>query len=216
MAQKELTGTEAIEQEPPQNVKHEPAADFEAPAQHVEELHSSPHINLSWRTWVVVFVACFAIMAQVFVVVAAGSVIAFIIRDLGDAELAGWIIGKSWPSPLRLLDVTNKQREPTCDAKRSVANVWSVERCAGPQVDGNNSSHYRFRGRRCISSGIVYDCADRRRCAHRGDAAHNCNRSSYPKRSTASQVSSTGEWLGISRRRCRRTVSSLHAVLTVN
>ena len=31
-------------------------------------------------------------MAQVFVVVAAGSVIAFIIRDIGDASLAGWII----------------------------------------------------------------------------------------------------------------------------
>lgn len=31
-------------------------------------------------------------MAQVFVVVAAGSVIGFIIRDLGDAEIAGWII----------------------------------------------------------------------------------------------------------------------------
>ena len=31
-------------------------------------------------------------MAQVFVVVAAGSVIAFIIRDLGDASSAGWII----------------------------------------------------------------------------------------------------------------------------
>lgn len=31
-------------------------------------------------------------MAQVFVVVAAGSVIGFIVRDLGDAPLAGWII----------------------------------------------------------------------------------------------------------------------------
>ena len=40
----------------------------------------------------VVFVSCFAIMAQVFVVVAAGSVIAFIIQDLGDAPIAGWII----------------------------------------------------------------------------------------------------------------------------
>ena len=40
----------------------------------------------------VVFVTCFAIMAQVFVVVAAGSVIAFIIRDLGEPSLAGWII----------------------------------------------------------------------------------------------------------------------------
>jgi hypothetical protein len=31
-------------------------------------------------------------MAQVFVVVAAGSVIGFIIRDIGDAPIAGWII----------------------------------------------------------------------------------------------------------------------------
>lgn len=40
----------------------------------------------------VVFVACFAIMAQVVVVTGAGSVIAFIIEDLGDAPIAGWII----------------------------------------------------------------------------------------------------------------------------
>jgi hypothetical protein len=33
-----------------------------------------------------------SVMAQVFVVVAAGSVIAFIIRDLGNASLAGWVI----------------------------------------------------------------------------------------------------------------------------
>jgi hypothetical protein len=33
-----------------------------------------------------------SIMSQVFVVVAAGSVIAFIIRDLGEPGLAGWII----------------------------------------------------------------------------------------------------------------------------
>lgn len=31
-------------------------------------------------------------MAQVFVVVAAGSVIGFITRDLGDASIAGWVI----------------------------------------------------------------------------------------------------------------------------
>jgi hypothetical protein len=31
-------------------------------------------------------------MAQVFVVVAAGSVIGFIVRDIGDAPIAGWII----------------------------------------------------------------------------------------------------------------------------
>lgn len=54
-------------------------------------------VSLSWRSWVVVLVSCFAIVAQVFVVTAAGSVIAFIIRDLGKGSpdagaLAGWII----------------------------------------------------------------------------------------------------------------------------
>ena len=68
------------------------ATDFEAPMQHTQELAAAEHIKLTWRSWLVVFVACFAIMAQVFVVVAAGSVIAFIIRDLGDAPIAGWII----------------------------------------------------------------------------------------------------------------------------
>ncbi|KAH7413987.1 major facilitator superfamily domain-containing protein [Phaeosphaeria sp. MPI-PUGE-AT-0046c] len=50
------------------------------------------HINLTWRSWMVVFVSCFAIMAQVYVVVAAGSVIAFIVRDLGQPAISGWII----------------------------------------------------------------------------------------------------------------------------
>lgn len=58
-------------------------------------------VSLSWRSWMVVLVSCFAIVAQVFVVTAAGSVIAFIIRDLGknspDAgALAGWIIRMSF------------------------------------------------------------------------------------------------------------------------
>ncbi|KAF8862496.1 MFS general substrate transporter [Acephala macrosclerotiorum] len=50
------------------------------------------HIDLSWRSWVVVFISCFAVMAQVFVVVGASNVIAFIIRDLGEPALVGWII----------------------------------------------------------------------------------------------------------------------------
>ena len=65
---------------------------FTAPMEHLQEYQEAEHINLSWRSWMVVFVTCFAIMAQVFVVVAAGSVIAFIIRDLGDPSIAGWII----------------------------------------------------------------------------------------------------------------------------
>lgn len=55
-------------------------------------------------------------MSQVFVVVAAGSVIAFIIRDLGDAPIAGWIIQgplliQSVLSPIvgRLSDVLDRK-----------------------------------------------------------------------------------------------------------
>ncbi|TKA62626.1 hypothetical protein B0A49_07113 [Cryomyces minteri] len=89
------------------------------PAPRTETLHvatAAQHVSLSWRSWAVVFVACFAITAQVFVVVAAGSVIAFIIRDLGDAALAGWIIQgpllmQSVLSPIvgRLSDVLDRK-----------------------------------------------------------------------------------------------------------
>lgn len=92
--EKDAIEAQAVENAPVHDQKHAHATDFEAPTQHVQELNQAQHINLSWRTWVVVFVACFAIMAQVFVVVAAGSVIAFIIRDLGDGDRAGWIIGE--------------------------------------------------------------------------------------------------------------------------
>ncbi|KAL1877918.1 hypothetical protein Daus18300_002271 [Diaporthe australafricana] len=81
-----------------------------------EALEDVEHINLSWRSWLVVFITCFAIMAQVFVVVAAGSVIAFIIRELGEAPLAGWIIQgpllmQSVLSPIvgRLSDVLDRK-----------------------------------------------------------------------------------------------------------
>lgn len=38
-------------------------------------------------------------MAQVFVVVAAGSVIAFIVRDLGESSISGWVIQvRPWSS----------------------------------------------------------------------------------------------------------------------
>ncbi|KAK1059495.1 hypothetical protein LTR33_013141 [Friedmanniomyces endolithicus] len=64
----------------------------EPPMQHIAEYQDADHIELTWKSWMVVFVCTFAIMAQVFVVVAAGSVIAFIVRDLGDAAICGWII----------------------------------------------------------------------------------------------------------------------------
>lgn len=81
-----------------------------------EALEDAEHVHLSWRSWLVVFITCFAIMAQVFVVVAAGSVIAFIIRELGEAPLAGWVIQgpllmQSVLSPIvgRLSDVLDRK-----------------------------------------------------------------------------------------------------------
>ncbi|KAI0177586.1 major facilitator superfamily domain-containing protein [Pestalotiopsis sp. NC0098] len=81
-----------------------------------EAQQDAVHIDLSWRSWLVVFITCFAIMAQVFVVVSAGSVIAFIIRDLGSPGLSGWIIQgpllmQSVLSPIvgRLSDVLNRK-----------------------------------------------------------------------------------------------------------
>ncbi|KAK0945006.1 hypothetical protein LTR29_003598 [Friedmanniomyces endolithicus] len=68
------------------------ALETEPPMQHIAEYQEAEHIELTWKSWMVVFVCTFAIMAQVFVVVAAGSVIAFIVRDLGDAAICGWII----------------------------------------------------------------------------------------------------------------------------
>ncbi len=47
--------------------------EMEAPMEHIAEYQQAEHVNLTWRSWVVVFVACFGIMAQVFVVVAAGK-----------------------------------------------------------------------------------------------------------------------------------------------
>ncbi|KAI1647372.1 MFS general substrate transporter [Daldinia loculata] len=78
--------------------------------------HEAYNVHLSWRSWLVVFITCFAVMAQVFVVVAAGSVIAFIVRDLGDASIAGWVIQgpllmQSVLSPIvgRLSDVLDRK-----------------------------------------------------------------------------------------------------------
>ncbi|KAK4195873.1 MFS general substrate transporter [Triangularia verruculosa] len=83
---------------------------------HYRELHVVPIEEEAVQDALVVFITCFAVMAQVFVVVAAGSVIAFIIRDLGDAALAGWIIQgpllmQAVLSPIigRLSDVLNRK-----------------------------------------------------------------------------------------------------------
>lgn len=41
------------------------ALEKEAPMEHIAEYQEARHINLTWKSWMVVFVTCFAIMAQV-------------------------------------------------------------------------------------------------------------------------------------------------------
>ena len=109
--------TEAIENVQAHRTTHpDEILEKAAPMEHIAEYQDAIHINLTWKSWLVVFVSSFAIMAQVFVVVAAGSVIAFIIRDVGDAPIAGWIIQgpllmQSVLSPIvgRLSDVTDRK-----------------------------------------------------------------------------------------------------------
>ncbi|KAI1637581.1 major facilitator superfamily domain-containing protein [Biscogniauxia mediterranea] len=95
-------------------------------------------VHLSWRSWLVVFVTCFAIMSQIFVVVAAGSVIAFIVRDLGSASTAGWVIqgpllmqGVLSPVVGRLSDVLDR---------KLLAALPPLVACAGAVVSATAGS----------------------------------------------------------------------------
>ncbi|KEF51203.1 uncharacterized protein A1O9_12706 [Exophiala aquamarina CBS 119918] len=70
-------------------IKHH--LEFDAPLVHVQTLNEAEHVRLGWRTWAAVFFSSFAVMTQTHVVIAAGSVIAFIMRELGTMN-AAWII----------------------------------------------------------------------------------------------------------------------------
>jgi MFS family permease len=107
-------------------IEHSHNSDSEL--KHLPEEHGKPivrtdsylednHVHLGWRSWMVVFVTCYAVMAQVFVVVAAGSVIAFIVPAFPEqASIVGWVIQgpllmQSVLSPIvgRLSDVLDRK-----------------------------------------------------------------------------------------------------------
>lgn len=62
------------------------------PVLRADSFRDEEPVRLTWRSWMVVLISCFAIFSQVFVVTAAGSVIAFIIRDLGEPAIAGALL----------------------------------------------------------------------------------------------------------------------------
>ncbi|EKG11270.1 Pyridoxal phosphate-dependent enzyme beta subunit [Macrophomina phaseolina MS6] len=57
-----------------------------------EAAEQASPLDLGWRTWLVVFLSSFTIMAQVYTTVAAASVVAFIAMDFEGSSLSGWII----------------------------------------------------------------------------------------------------------------------------
>lgn len=152
-----------------------------------QEAHENvTHVNLSWRSWLVVFVTCWAyvysplfedcnlltknasIMAQVFVVTAAGSVIAFIIRDLGDTAISGWVIQVWFPSPHQSSASICRQLltpppGPLAHAKRSLSNRRPTFRCLGPEIHRFCSSYDCIHRRSCIGQGNFNEYADWRR-----------------------------------------------------
>jgi hypothetical protein len=72
-------------------------------------------------------------MAQVFVVVAAGSVIGFIIRDLGDGAIAGWIIQVDQHCLLPLSIFVAHDEYPAgtvVDAERPLTHCRASIRCS--------------------------------------------------------------------------------------
>lgn len=69
-------------------------------------------------------------MAQVFVVSAAGSVIAFIIQDLGEPAIAGWVIQVRFP--LIEIDVNLTMTGPSPHAKCAITASRSPVRRSGP------------------------------------------------------------------------------------
>lgn len=80
-------------------------------------------------------------LTLVFVVVAAGSVIAFIIRDLGHPGLAGWIIqvrGGQVLLEIYLICFTGS----TAYAERVISVCRQTLRCCGPQISCHRAAHY--------------------------------------------------------------------------
>ncbi|KAJ7349099.1 major facilitator superfamily domain-containing protein [Mycena albidolilacea] len=101
---------------PPDSIHRTEKPNAGVPILRTDSFLDDDRVKLTWRSWFIVFVSCFAIFSQVFVVVAAGSVIAFIIRDLGEPAIAGWIIQgpllmQSVLSPItgRLSDVLDRK-----------------------------------------------------------------------------------------------------------
>jgi len=67
----------------------------ELPPPYKEQPDCEEHVRLTWRSWVVVLLTCFAQLAQIFVVVGTGQNLTFIAESLGSGSIT-WVIRKHW------------------------------------------------------------------------------------------------------------------------
>lgn len=65
----------------------------ELPPPYKEQPDHEEHVRLTWRSWGVVLLTCFAQLAQVFVVVGTGQNLTFIAASLGSGSIT-WVIRK--------------------------------------------------------------------------------------------------------------------------
>jgi len=182
--------TDTIQSEAVEQPRHRPqhlydrSLETAAPMEVVAELQQARHINLTWKSWVVVFISCWAIMAQVYVVVAAGSVIAFIIRDLGDASIAGWIIQVTRSeSPVYVFDSLADaaiSKGATSYAKRAVTVGRQAVRRPRSKVYGQHTTTDRFRWSSHISESELHGHAYWWRYSHWRHPFHNLHCPSNP------------------------------------
>ena len=180
-------------------------ASSEQVPQYEEQLGHKEQIQLTWRSWVVVLITCFAQMAQVFVIAGSGQNITFIARDLGNASLAAWVIRKH-----RVLltlggnQMLTKTRGSSPDSSRPESNSGQTQRCARPEVVGVNAAADSFRWRGhfgyCELDVNTYWWWH----SHRRDTLDNISCTSHSERSLAAEIPCCCKWCWLRWKRCRR------------
>lgn len=145
------------------------ALELGAPMEHVDTLQQAEHIRLTWKSWMVVFVSCFAIMAQV-------SPLWKSAKGRGDGS--DTVVGLRGGSCRlrhsfyhsrfgRRFDCWLDHPRAAAHAKRSQSRCWKTVRCSGPEVSRRRASTDCIRGSHHVCRGQVDADIDRRRSSHR-------------------------------------------------
>lgn len=147
------------------------------------------------------------VMSQVFIVVAAGSVLSFIIHELGEPATASWIIQVQ--NLLWLLRHILTSTGPIAGAGGAVASRRSTFRCSGPETLRCNSASRRLRGKRCLRQSRLDGYARWRRSPPWIDSRHASSGAIHSSRDPATEASYLGQCLCKRRRLGRWSVGRI-------